>query len=358
KVGVETLISAVLRDARQNALPGQTISFYLDDALIGTTVTDQTGTASIRYTPRTGGTYMLKAVFLGSKNYECSSSISSALITGYSLTVVTPFANVPIVKINQDRFTTDEYGRVRIQVNPGVFNVTVQEYYATSPGVRARFIQWADGAPKASIIVNVSSDLTLSAQYKRQYLISIAFRDAAGMRAVTPDSATLVAPDGESRTLTVYSSLWLDEGQWTVSSVLWRGVPVELDAYRTLWVDSPSEHTVRCAIYDVKITVQDTLGFKIPWARVKMMLPNGDVVEQSTDRAGRTLFTSVPRGRFYVTVTSMNLTTSLDGDASIDSELTVVILVSNTTLIVSILITVILICAAYLKIKRGRARAK
>jgi hypothetical protein len=89
-----------------------------------------------------------------------------------------------------------------------------------------------------------------------------------------------------------------------------------------------------------------------------MMLPNGDVLEQSTDRTGKAIFTSIPRGRFYVSVTSMNLTTSLDGDASINNDLTVVVLLSNATLIVSILIIVTLICVAYLKIKRSRGRAK
>ena len=358
KTGAETLICAVLRDCRQNALPGQTISFYLDDALIGTSVTDQTGTACIRYTPRTGGTYMLKAVFSGSRNYECSSSTSTVVITGFSLTVVTPFANAPIVRINQDQFTTDEYGRVKTYVNPGTYSVTVQEYYNISPSVRAQFIQWTDGTQKTSMSVNVSSDLTLSAQYKRQYLVSIVFRDAAGMRTIVPDSVTLVGPDGGSRTLTGYSSLWLDEGRWIVSSILWQGVSVELDAYRTFWIDSPTEHAFRCAIYDVSITVQDILGVKTPWARVRMMLPNGDVLEQSTDRTGKAIFTSVPRGRFYVSVTSMNITTSLDGDASINNDLTVVILLSNVTLIVSILIIATLICVAYLKMRRSRGRAK
>jgi hypothetical protein len=143
-----------------------------------------------------------------------------------------------------------------------------------------------------------------------------------------------------------------------VSSILWQGVSVELDAYRTFWVDSPTEHAFRCAIYDVSITVQDILGVKTPWARVRMMLPNGDVLEQSTDRTGKAIFTSVPRGRFYVSVTSMNITTSLDGDASINNDLTVVILLSNVTLIVSILIIATLICVAYLKMRRSRGRAK
>jgi hypothetical protein len=356
KIGVETQISAVLRDSRQNALPSQTISFYLDNALIGTSVTDQTGTASIRYTPRTAGTYTLKAVFSGSKNYDRSSSTNTVVIAAFSLTVVTPFANAPIVKINQDQFTTDAYGRVEIPVNPGTYTITVQEYYSISPGVRAQFIKWADGTQKTSITVDVSSDLTLSAQYKQQYLVSIVFRDAAGIRAVTPDSVTLVGPGGDSRTFTSYSSLWLDGGQWAVSRILWQGVSVELDTDKTLWVNSPAELTIRCAIYDVSITVRDILGFKIAGARVKMTLPNGDAYEQDTGEAGNVFFTSVPRGRFYVSVTNMGFTTSLNGDASTDNDLTVIIPVSYATIIVIILIIGVLGSIAYLMIRRSRTR--
>ncbi|MEM3465681.1 MAG: Ig-like domain repeat protein [Candidatus Jordarchaeales archaeon] len=355
KIGTEVQISAVLKDSRQNALPGQTVSFYLDNALIGSSVTDQTGTASIRYTPRTAGTYALKAVFSGSKNYEHSSTTSTVVIAAFSLIIVTPFANAPIVKINQNQFTTDDYCRVEIPVNPGKYTITVQEYYSISPGIRAQFVKWADGTQKTTITVDVSSDLTLSAQYKRQYLVSIVFRDATGTRTITPNSVTLVGPDGGSRTFTSYSSLWLDEGQWTVSNILWRGVSVELDAYKTLWINTPTELTVRCAIYDVSITVQDIFGFKIAGARVRMTLPNGDVNEQDTDQAGKVLFTSVPRGKFSVSVTNMGFTTSLDGDASVDNDLTVVIPVSSGTLIASILIIGILGGMAYLMMKRRRA---
>jgi predicted thioesterase len=354
KIGTETQITATLGDINGRALPGYIISFYLDDVLIGSSVTDQTGTTSIRYTPRTAGTYTLKGVFLGSKNYDSSSSIRSVVISAFSITVITPFANAPVVTVDQIAFTTNYYGSVEVQVHPGTHNVSVLEYYTISPGVRAKFVRWADGTQRTSISLDVSSDLTLSAQYKRQYLIDIVFQDATGTRTITPDSMTAVGPDGSSNTFSNYLSLWLDEGQWVISSILWRDVRIELDAYKTLSVGAPTELIVRCAVYDLKVTVQDPFGFKIPGAEVKITLPYGSTQTQMTSQTGTALFTLVPRGRFSISVTNMGFTTNLDGDASVKNDVTVIVPMSTTTVVGVIVIIGTVGGMAYIVLRKRR----
>jgi hypothetical protein len=352
KIGTEAQISAILIDSKQKPLPGQTINFYLDDVLIGSSITDQSGTASIRYTPRNPGTYTLKAIFSGSKNYDSSSSTEPVVIAAFSITVVTPFTNAPIVTVDGNQFTTDDYGKVEVQVNSGLHTITVQEYYSISPGIRAKFVKWTDGTQSTSVTIDVSSDLTLSAQYKRQYLISFVFQDATGTQTITPDSMTSVSPDGSLVTFTNYSSLWLDEGQWTISSIVWKGTRVELDSYKTLPINAPTELNVRCAVYDVTVTVQDVFGFKIVGAQVKMTLPYGDVREQTTDKTGTALFTSVPRGKFSISVTNIGFTTTLDGDASLKNEVTIVVPVSTNVLAVGIIIIAMLGTIIYLKFRK------
>jgi hypothetical protein len=196
---------------------------------------------------------------------------------------------------------------------------------------------------------------TISPVYYHQYLVSIGFQDATGMRTVTPDSMTAVGPDGNSKTLTSYSSLWLDEGQWVVSNILWQGIRVELDPYKTFSVSSPTELTLRCAMYDVTVTVQDVIGFKITGAQVKMTLPYGNVSEQSTGEMGTATFTSVPRGSFSISVTNMGFTTTLDGDASVKNDVTVVVTVSIGVLVVGVAVIGVLGAVVYLMLRRRRA---
>lgn len=355
KIGKEEQISAVLKDGKARALSGQEISFYLDNTIIGSSTTDQTGIASIRYTPTTAGTYTLKAVFSGSRNYQPSSGANPVVIAAFSVTILTQFPNAPIITVNGVKFTTDNNGKVVVQVQGGRHTVSVAGLYSLSPGTRARFIKWADGTSIPSVVLTVSSDMTVSAQYAYQYLVNIVFQDANGARTVMPDSIITVAPNASSKTFTSYSSLWLDGGQWTISSIFWKGIDVELDNYRTLYVNTPGQIDVRCAIYDVAVTVQDVLGLKISGAMVDMALPDGSTQEQVTSQTGTVLFTSVPRGRYTITVTNLGLTTAMNGDTSASREVVISVLMSTNTLITMFIAVVIVGSLAYLIIRRRHA---
>lgn len=233
--------------------------------------------------------------------------------------------------------------------------MSVAGLYSLSPGTRARFIKWADGTSIPSVVLTVSSDMTVSAQYAYQYLVNIVFQDANGARTVMPDSIITVAPNASSKTFTSYSSLWLDGGQWTISSIFWKGIDVELDNYRTLYVNTPGQIDVRCAIYDVAVTVQDVLGLKISGAMVDMALPDGGTQEQVTSQTGTVLFTSVPRGRYTITVTNLGLTTAMNGDTSASREVVISVLMSTNTLITMFIAVVIVGSLAYLIIRRRHA---
>jgi hypothetical protein len=101
------------------------------------------------------------------------------------------------------------------------------------------------------------------------------------------------------------------------------------------------------------VTVQDVFGFKIVGAQVKMILPYGDVHEQTIDKTGTALFTSVPRGKFSISVTNIGFTTTLDGDASLKNEVTIVVPISTNVLAVGVILIAVLGIIIYLKfIKR------
>lgn len=281
-----------------------------------------------------------------------SPSPPSSTITTLSITVTTPITNAPVVVVDQVQFATDKYGKVEVQVQPGLHTISVQEYYTITPNIRWRFIKWTDGTKSTTITLNVLSDLTISAQYKRQYLVNFVFQDVTGTRTINPDSVTVVSPDGSFTTLTRYSSLWLDEGEWEISEILWHGIRVELDSYKRMLVRAPGEFIICCAVYDVKVTVQDTLGFKVTGAEVRITLPHGTTHSQTTNATGIAFFTSVPRGRFSISIAYMGFTTAFDGDASIENNIIITVPMSIGTLVVVITIMGMLGGTAYLMLRK------
>ena len=96
---------------------------------------------------------------------------------GSALTInVTPKLSVNIVVNNQTWTTDPTSGQVTIPVPYAnvTYNLRLPQNVDVQPGVRAEFQAWSDGTNTSSRIIRAASNVTLTATYKRQFLITVA----------------------------------------------------------------------------------------------------------------------------------------------------------------------------------------
>ncbi|RLI44739.1 hypothetical protein DRO69_06705 [Candidatus Bathyarchaeota archaeon] len=92
---------AFLMDEHENAISGVKVYFYLSNGsvweLLGSSVTNESGVASLNYTSRYGGKFMLKAVFSGSGAYSASSSNEYSFMVTVSFHDYTPYIIATVI---------------------------------------------------------------------------------------------------------------------------------------------------------------------------------------------------------------------------------------------------------------------
>jgi len=124
------------------------------------------------------------------------------------LTIKTPYSGIP-VEFDEENYTTDATGELRVFVLPGSYNVSVPTPAdnVTGPGSRGVFLEWDDYEPNPSRTITVSVSKTYTAYYETQYEVSF---DRSG---VGPDfTETVVTIDGTPYNATKPVSFWWEEG--------------------------------------------------------------------------------------------------------------------------------------------------
>jgi len=107
------------------------------------------------------------------------------------LTIETPYSGI-LVEFDEENYTTDATGKLRVFVLPGSYNVSVPDpaENATGPGSRGVFIEWENHEPSPSRTITVSGSTTYTAYYETEYKVGF------GMYGVDPDfTETLVTID-------------------------------------------------------------------------------------------------------------------------------------------------------------------
>jgi KaiC/GvpD/RAD55 family RecA-like ATPase len=91
-------------------------------------------------------------------------------LSGHVLTVQTPYPEVA-VDVEQEVYTTDTDGRVRVFVTPGAYSVSVETPLPVGLRVRRTFTKWSDNTTASSRLVVVDNATTLQAVYTTQYQV-------------------------------------------------------------------------------------------------------------------------------------------------------------------------------------------
>jgi M6 family metalloprotease-like protein len=199
--------SLVVRIANEGNLKAKPflVSVYLNETLFASRkISLNAGEEQeirLSWTPATGGTNVFKVVLdaenvLSETNKENNMKILRAVV-GYALTLQLrpPGAGADLqwwISVNGVNQTYVGIGEFQIGVLPGPNTLEIQPLIYLNPSSRYVFRQWSDGVASNSRSVTVSSDMTLSVDFRLQFLLSLEPSGGVTSGGGWYDSGTLV----------------------------------------------------------------------------------------------------------------------------------------------------------------------
>jgi len=103
------------------------------------------------------------------RTYEASWSIQKKT---YCLTVNTQRSNIS-VRVNGFQFRTDSWGRLQVPISSGIHTLQLEASIPADSGVRVAFSGWSDGSTSNPRKMNVGGNITLTASFITQYLLTV-----------------------------------------------------------------------------------------------------------------------------------------------------------------------------------------
>ena len=173
---------------------------------------------------------------------------------------------------------------------------------AAQPQVRASFNSWTGIATSKSttLALMVNKTGTLTAQYSKQYLVTLHFSDSAG-GIVVPQSVTLAGPSGRE-TIGANMSAWVSPNvSYTISSVQWMDWNVVMSNDSTFRAAQPASLGFTVEVYPQTIRVTDAYGLPLQGAVVDVTTLNGKTISLATNADGVATF-EVPMGLFSANI--------------------------------------------------------
>jgi len=89
-----------------------------------------------------------------------------------TLTLTTPFPHLPIT-IDGRTTQTDSTGTLQVGLLWGSHNVTAPDIISGQNGVRELFVGWSDNVSSATREINIGNNMTLHANYEKQYRLEV-----------------------------------------------------------------------------------------------------------------------------------------------------------------------------------------
>jgi len=150
-------------------------------------------------------------------------------------------------------------------------------------GTRYVFEKWSDSGAQSHTIKVGTSNTLLIADYTVQYQISIRFETDDQARTIYPSQIQIFggSPNNTLIILSAYSSLWLDDVQWTIQEILWQENNVVPANHPTTRLSANFEWTVKCRVYQTSFasSFRDNKGFTLPInpSSFQLEFPNGTI---------------------------------------------------------------------------------
>lgn len=163
---------------------------------------------------------------------------------------------------------------------------------ANGTGSRLRFAHWSGDVAgsdyRESNAIVMDSAKTAIAVWKQQYKISISYTANDTVTVFHPTQSLIVDSTGLSDNrmeLMAFTDIWVNQGNWTVTSVRWQGSEV-VAAGEPLTVTAPALWEIQCRVYTVNFSHSFMNGEGVPLSEApssfSLVSPNGTTTEELT----------------------------------------------------------------------------
>lgn len=310
-----------LYDSAGAPVSGARVAFYVDDTLIRSESTDESGTVVLSFRPDlVAGPHRLKAVFDGTSDLRASSdtrefTVSPAVIT---VQIVPPLAGVR-VSFDGNTFVTDNNGIAKVRANrSGVYRMEILPWTPPSPGVRAKFVRWLDDVFVPYRDVAVPSTSQLQAGFATEYRVGLRFVDLDDQPVPVQriSSAVLIGSNGARFVFKGTEPQWLPGGRiiktsdglqesaffYSVESVYVETVNVVNSKQQKFAPTGDTMFPVRLLLYSARIRAVDAFfGFPVG-SGIDLEFPDGHVERHPFTAKGDITLHNLIRGQYRVSV--------------------------------------------------------
>ena len=172
---------------------------------------------------------------------------------------------------------------------------------------RTQFNRWTgiSNSTRLTTILTVNESGTLTADYTKEYLVSLGFTDAVG-QPLTPNDVT-VSGTSDAEVLGANFTIWVVGGQtYSLSSVSWMGWNSVMPGDSTFTVSGPAHLTFPLNVYPQTIKATDAYNLPLDGATVNVTALDGATLFVVTNSSGLASF-RVPVGLFSASVSYLGV---------------------------------------------------
>ncbi len=320
QVGEAMLVDVQLVSYTGERLANQTIHFYLDGIKIRSARTNFTGRTSIVLKQDQVGTYLLRAVYGGSRKHQlASSNVGTAIVIKPSLVEVQTLPPLPGIKfsLGGQIASSNADGIADIPVfKVGTYRLEVLPMTFIGPNFQANFSRWGDQTFLPYRDVTVPNTHLLQAGFDVSYLVSHNFTNLQG-NPVDPSlitSITLKGSNGKVLTFDNNQPQWLQSNRvvrlgtfqetkilYSVARVEMKGSNVVSNAQQRFYAHPDDSWTINLLLYTANFTARDLL-FNFPVkSKISLEFPNGQIQALSFGKDEIYTAGGLPRGNYRAT---------------------------------------------------------
>jgi len=368
--GSNVTLTLVLRNKGDAAIPDYLITIMLDDSLLVNATGSQLGLKTpmeegdwVCYERLivnvTDGSHLVRVrvkvlnVFYDAD--EDNNVGEDSFSARYAKISVSGMPGITVTLGNDSRTITDETGVV-FHVPVGNRSLRAQEVFSQVAGLRYVFTGWKhDGSttPSPELVLTVEGDLSLTAEYKKEYLVNLSFVDRDNA-LINPSFYICMLPNN-----TVYNgtlrSLWMTEGDLRLTMVKYAGINV-LDEVKIDYVSEPKEIRVPCNVVSGSIRVVDPFSMPIEGAELTAVFLNNTQAKYTTGPGGVVNIGRVTGGELRLTVTNLGYSTTARISFLTEREVTIRMPMSLNIVLIILGALLIMVAIIVFKILRGRKR--
>jgi len=368
--GSNVTLTVVLKNKGDAAIPDYLITIMLDDSLLVNATGSQLGLKTpmeederVRYERLivnvTDGSHLVrvrvKALNVFYDANEDNNVGEESFSARYAKISVFGMPGITVTLGNDSRTITDETGVV-FYVPVGNRSLRAQEVFSPVAGLRYVFTGWKhDGltTPSPELVLTVKGDLSLTAEYRKEYLVNLSFvdRDSAPL---APSFYLCMFPNN-----TVYNgtlrSLWMTEGELRLTMVKYAGINV-LDEVKIDYVGEPKEIRVLCNVVSGSVRVVDPFSMPIEGAELTAVFLNNTQVKYTTGPGGVATIGRVAGGELRLTVTNLGYSTTARISFLTEREVTIRMPMSLNIVLIILGALLVMVAIIVFKIFRGRER--